>query len=115
MLALPLTRMGFDVHTVGNGTEGIAAGWGHHPSLVMVAVHLPDMDGLDVAWHIRQRSAAPILFITTRLEPGKEIPSLASGAIAYLVKPFRPRQLTRLVNQLCPVGPLTAQRQYPGA
>lgn len=44
-------------------------------------------------------------------EVDDEIAFMASGATAYLTKPFRPRQLTEVDNQLCPAGPLTAHRQ----
>jgi CheY-like chemotaxis protein len=53
------TRTGFDVHAVGNGADGVAAAWEHHPALVTVDLNLPDMDGLEVAQHIRARSKAP--------------------------------------------------------
>lgn len=108
LLTLILTRMGFDVQAVGNGADGVAAAWEHHPILVTVDLNLPDMDGLEVAHHIRARSDAPMLFITARAELDDEIAGMASGAAAYLIKPFRPRQLTETVNKLCPVGPLTA-------
>jgi DNA-binding response OmpR family regulator len=103
--------MEFDVHAVANGAEGVAAAWEHDPVLVTVDLNLPDMDGLDVARHIRARSQAPMLFITARAEADDELTGMASGAAAYLTKPFRPRQLTDVVNHLCPAGPLTAHRQ----
>ncbi|MFE4543849.1 response regulator transcription factor [Arthrobacter sp. NPDC056727] len=110
LLSLILAKIGFDVHAVGNGADGVAAAWEHHPALVTVDLNLPDMDGLEVAQHIRARSEAPMLFITARAELDDEIAGMASGAAAYLIKPFRPRQLTETVNRLCPVGPLTAHR-----
>lgn len=106
-----IPRMEFDVHAVANGAEGVAAAWEHDPVLVTVDLNLPDMDGLDVARHIRARSQAPMLFVTARAEADDELAGMASGAAAYLTKPFRPRQLTEVVNQLCPAGPLTAHRQ----
>ena len=113
LVALILTRLGFDVHAVSNGADGVAAAWEHHPVLVTVDLNLPDMDGLEVAQHIRSRSEAPMLFITARAELDDEMAGMASGAAAYLVKPFRPRQLTETVNRLCPVGPLTAHGLEP--
>jgi CheY-like chemotaxis protein len=105
---LILTRMDFEVHSVANGVEGVAAAWEHRPELITVDLNLPDMDGLDVARHVRSRSGAPMLFITARAEVDDEMAGMASGASAYLTKPFHPRKLTEVVNQLCPTGPLTA-------
>ena len=64
-----------------------------------VDLNLPDMDGLEAAQHIRARSDAPMLFITARAEFDDEMAGMASGAAAYLVKPFRPRQLTETVDK----------------
>lgn len=111
LLILTLTRMDFDVHAVDDGAEGVAVAWEHDPVLVTVDLNLPDMEGLDVARHIRARSEAPMLFITARAEVDDEMAGMASGAAAYLTKPVRPQQLTEVVNQLCPAGPLTAHRQ----
>ncbi|MBT2550897.1 response regulator transcription factor [Arthrobacter sp. ISL-65] len=108
LLALILMRIGFDVMGSANGAEGVAAAWEHRPDLVTVDLNLPDMDGLDVARYVRARSEAPMLFITARAEVDDEMAGMASGASAYLTKPFHPRQVTETVNRLCPVGPLTA-------
>jgi DNA-binding response OmpR family regulator len=110
LITLILTRMGFDVHAVANGAEGVAAAWERHPVLVTVDLNLPDMDGLDVARHVRARSEAPMLFITARAEVDDEMAGIVSGAAAYLAKPFPTRQLTEVVNRLCPVGPLTVHQ-----
>jgi DNA-binding response OmpR family regulator len=113
LLTLILTRMGFAVHAIGNGVEGVAAAWEHHPVLVTVDLNLPDLEGLDVARHIRARSDAPMLFITARAEIDDEMAGMASGAAAYLTKPFRPRQLREIVNRLCPAGIMAANGPMP--
>lgn len=111
LLTLILTRMGFDVHAVSEGAEGVAAAWEHAPVLVTLDLNLPNMEGLDAARHIRARSQVPILFITAGSEIQDEMAGMPSGTVAYLTKPFRPRKLTEVVNRLCPPGPLTAHRQ----
>lgn len=112
LLTLILTQLGFDVQAVRNGVEGVAAAWEHHPVLVAVDLNLPDMDGLDVARHIRERCGAPILFITAPAAADDETAGMAIGTAAYLTKPFRPRQLTEVVNRLRPAAvPLAAHRQ----
>ncbi|RAM36934.1 response regulator transcription factor [Arthrobacter globiformis] len=113
LLTLILTRMGFDVHAVSTGVQGVTAAWEHHPVLVTVDLNLPDMDGLDVAGYIRERSDVPMLFVTARAEPDDEMAGMASGASAYLTKPFRAWQLTEAVKKLCPAGPLTVDGLQP--
>ncbi|MFF2317773.1 response regulator [Arthrobacter sp. NPDC058097] len=82
LITLILTRLGFEVHAVSMGAQGVAAPWEHHPVLVTVDLNLPDMDGLEVAGYIRKRSDAPTLFVTARTEPEDEMAGMASGASA---------------------------------
>jgi DNA-binding response OmpR family regulator len=79
------------------GVQGVTAAWEHPPVLVTVDLNLPDMDGLDAA-------RVYLVFVTARSEPDDEMAGMASGASAYLTKPFRAWQLTEAVNMLCPVG-----------
>lgn len=109
LVALILARIGFDVLAVRNGVEGGAAAWEHDPVLITADLNLPDLDGLDVARHIRARSDAPMLFITARADADDEMVRMASGATTYLTKPFRTWQLTDAVNALCPTDSLTVQ------
>ncbi|WP_104061331.1 response regulator transcription factor [Arthrobacter sp. 4R501] len=102
LICVILTQMGFDVHAVASGAEGLAAARTLHPVLVTLDLGLPDIDGHEVAHRIRDLSEAPMLFVTAHAEPDDEMASMASGAAAYLTKPFRPKQLMELADMLCP-------------
>lgn len=102
LICVILTQMGFDVHAVASGAEGLAAARTLHPVLVTLDLGLPDIDGHEVAHRIRDLSEAPMLFITACAEPDDEMAGMASGAAAYLAKPFLPKQLRELVDLLCP-------------
>jgi len=60
------------------------------------------MDGREAARLISAVSQAPILMITAFAERDDELHGIASGATAYLIKPFRPRQLRELALKLSP-------------
>jgi len=47
-------------------------------------------------------TAAPILMLTARARLSDEMDGMSAGASAYLVKPFRPRELRILADRLCP-------------
>jgi DNA-binding response OmpR family regulator len=102
LIRVVLTRAGFDVRAVCTGAEGIAAAADPAVSLVTLDMGLPDMDGHVVARAIRALSKAPLLFLTARAENDDVLAGMASGAAAYLTKPFRPKDLAEATSKLCP-------------
>lgn len=107
LIGTVLTRAGFEVRPVATGAEGIAAAADPAVSLVTLDLGLPDMDGHVVARAVRALSSAPLLFITARAEDDDLLAGMASGAAAYLTKPFRAQELRDVANHLCP-GPVHA-------
>ncbi|ALV47963.1 two-component response regulator (plasmid) [Arthrobacter alpinus] len=104
LISAILTRSGFEVHAVASGAAGVVAAGDLDPVLVTLDIGLPDMSGHEVARQIRKVSKAPLLFLTGRAGPDDEMAGMASGADAYLTKPFRPQQLREIADQLCPVN-----------
>lgn len=102
LITVVLTRAGFKVRAVATGAEGIAAAADPSVSLVTLDLGLPDMDGHVVARAVRALSKAPLLFLTARSEEDDVLAGMASGAAAYLTKPFHPKELKDLANRLCP-------------
>ncbi|CAM3218560.1 DNA-binding response regulator MtrA [Arthrobacter ulcerisalmonis] len=104
LITVVLTRAGFDVRAVSTGAEGIAAAADPAVSLITLDLGLPDMDGHVVARAIRALSTAPLLFLSARSDSDDVLAGMASGAAAYLTKPFRPRELQELAEELCAVN-----------
>jgi two-component system response regulator BaeR len=65
----------------------------HAPSLVLLDIMLPGMDGMDVCREIRKFSNVPIIMITARVEEIDRIVGLELGADDYVCKPFSPREV----------------------
>jgi DNA-binding response OmpR family regulator len=70
------------------------------PSLVVLDVMLPGVNGLDLCRWIRSRSEVPIVMLTARGEESDRIVGLELGADDYLTKPFSPRELAIRVRNL---------------
>lgn len=102
LIGVILTAQGFDVHFAETGAEALLAASGPALSLITLDVGLPDMDGRDVARRLRDLTTAPILMITAYAQADDALNGIASGASAYLIKPFRPTQLRAIVQKLCP-------------
>jgi two-component system OmpR family response regulator len=102
LIGMVLKRAGFEIRSVATGTEGIVGAADPAVSLITLDLGLPDMDGHVVARAVRALSSAPMLFITARAENDDLLAGMASGAAAYLTKPFRAQELRDVANQLCP-------------
>jgi response regulator NasT len=77
---------------------GLALVEGLRPDAVVLAVGLPDRDGVDVAALIMERAPCAIVLLTSRAHgPVVERARLA-GAMAYLVKPVRPEELAPAIE-----------------
>ena len=70
------------------------------PSLIVLDLMLPDLDGIDVCRRIRQRSDVPILMLTARDDDVDKIIGLEVGADDYLTKPFNPGELVARVKSV---------------
>jgi len=68
------------------------------PSLVVLDLMLPGMDGLSLCRWIRERSELPVIMITALGEETDRLAGLELGADDYLTKPFSPRELVARVK-----------------
>jgi PAS domain S-box-containing protein len=96
-----LTAKGYRVVVARNGKE--ALGWMQdiHPSVVLMDIQMPEMDGLAVIEHIRadpRRTGLPIIALTAQAMPGERERCLAAGANDYLSKPVRLKDLVTAIE-----------------
>jgi two-component system, OmpR family, alkaline phosphatase synthesis response regulator PhoP len=99
-VALYLKNAGYRIQTAGTGREALERVAAEKPSLIVLDLMLPDVDGLEVCRRIRQTSDVPILMLTARDEDVDKIIGLEVGADDYLTKPFNPRELVARVKSI---------------
>jgi DNA-binding response OmpR family regulator len=99
-VSLYLKNAGYDVATAATGAEALAALERDQPSLVVLDLMLPDVDGIEICRRIRQKSELPILMLTARDEDVDKIIGLEVGADDYMTKPFNPRELVARVKSI---------------
>src|SRR5438270_9022250 len=95
-----LERDGFRTLEAASGDEAQRLLERHPPSLVVLDVMLPGIDGLELCRWIRSQSDLPIVMLTARGEETDRIVGLELGADDYLTKPFSPRELAVRVRNL---------------
>jgi DNA-binding response OmpR family regulator len=99
-VALYLKNAGYAVRTVANGSDALSQVASDSPSLIVLDLMLPDIDGIEVCRRIRKSSDVPILMLTARDEDVDKIIGLEVGADDYLTKPFNPRELVARVKSI---------------
>lgn len=98
---LYLEREGFTIQSVSDGNSVFQAVEDFHPSLVVLDVMLPGMDGFEVCRRLRGvNNAIPILMLTARDDDFDKILGLELGADDYMTKPFNPRELVARVKAI---------------
>ena len=101
LIAYQLTREGFRVETIGNGTEALVAIDKEAPDLVVLDRMLPGLSGDEVIQRLRddpETLSIPVLMLTAKREQEDRIEGLELGADDYLTKPFSPRELVLRVQ-----------------
>jgi DNA-binding response OmpR family regulator len=99
-VAAYLKNAGFTVRTAATGGDALRQVAAEKPSLVVLDLMLPDIDGIEVCKRVRQSSDVPILMLTARDEDVDKIIGLEVGADDYLTKPFNPRELVARVRSI---------------
>jgi DNA-binding response OmpR family regulator len=98
-VSLYLKKAGYDVDVAPTGAEALDKAE-QSPSLIVLDLMLPDMDGIDVCRRLRKRSDVPILMLTARDEDIDKIIGLEVGADDYMTKPFNPRELVARIKSI---------------
>jgi len=103
LLAYNLKAAGYAVITAQDGNDALNKARTQAPSLVLLDVMLPEIDGLEVCRILRRDPTTydlPIIMLTARATEMSRLIGLESGADAYLTKPARPRVVVAWVNAL---------------
>ncbi|MEY4528739.1 MAG: Chemotaxis regulator CheY [Nitrospirota bacterium] len=106
MVAYTLKNAGYDVVEAGNGKEAVGKlNGGTKPALVVTDLNMPEMDGITLITEIRKMAAfkfTPILMLTTESADDKKKAGQAAGATGWLVKPFNPEQMLKVIQKVLP-------------
>lgn len=100
LISMYLEREGFTTMSAGTGAEALDVVGHNSPSLVILDIMLPDMDGWEVCRDIRRTSDVPIIMLTARESDEDKIVGLEIGADDYVTKPFVPREIVARVKAI---------------
>ena len=89
LLEITLSSNGYKISETSTGKDGIIAAATQHPSLIILDLGLPDIDGFEILKKLREWYLKPIIILSVRNSEEDIIKALDSGANDYLTKPFR--------------------------
>lgn len=93
----------YDVSCVNSGQEAIAYMQNHIPDLILLDLHMPDMNGLEVMkkmQYLNHVSDIPVIFLTADDDRETEAELFKAGAMDYIRKPFSNEVLIRRINRI---------------
>ena len=98
LISLYLTKECFDTKIVYNGEDALAAFDTYHPSLILLDLMLPGIDGYQVCREIRAKSSTPIIMLSAKGEVFDKVLGLELGADDYVVKPFDSKEVVARIK-----------------
>jgi len=104
LLEITLSANGYKILQAGNGKDGLVDAATHHPSLIILDLGLPDIDGQEILKKLREWFFKPIIVLSVRSSEEDIIKALDSGANDYLTKPFRSGELLARIRAAIRAG-----------
>ena len=98
LLRLYLEKEGFEVVMAHDGEEAVAKFESEKPSLILLDIMMPKLDGWQVCRQIRQKSDCPIIMLTAKGETFDKVLGLELGADDYVVKPFDTKEIVARIK-----------------
>jgi len=114
MITYALRRRGHAVVAAPDGQQALERWRQDRPTMMIVDVGLPLLDGLEVCRRVRQSSPLPIIIISGATAEDDVIRGLQAGADQYVFKPFSITQLCLRIDALGRRVPANASSDYEG-
>lgn len=104
LLEITLSANGYKILQAGNGKDGLVDAATYHPSLIILDLGLPDIDGQEILKKLREWFFKPIIVLSVRSSEEDIIKALDNGANDYLTKPFRSGELLARIRAAIRAG-----------
>ncbi|MDH5606904.1 MAG: response regulator transcription factor [Anaerolineae bacterium] len=113
LLGAFLNKNGHSIQVAADGNEGIRLLYQTHPSLVILDVTMPKLDGWETLARIREISDTPVIMLTSRSEEPDILRGFSNGADDYVTKPFSFAQMAARIQAV--LSRSTANHDEPQA
>lgn len=96
-----LADLHFEVRVALNGRDALNSVQNKIPELILLDIHMPEMDGYEVCKHLKQQEATkhiPIIFVSTLSEQKDKLKGFTLGAVDYVTKPINEEEVRARVS-----------------
>jgi len=103
LLSYNLIKEGYEVETVDNGSEVLAAAQKFKPEMIILDIMLPGKDGVEVCEQLRMKKQFDntfIVFLTALSEDFTQIACYENGGDDFIIKPIKPKVLMSRIKSL---------------
>jgi len=108
ILAYNLSKEGYRILEAADGRQALEMYRKNNPSLILLDILLPVIDGLEVCRIIQSEKPTPIIMLTAKADELDKVLGLEIGADDYLTKPFSQRELTARIKAVLRRSPRVA-------
>ncbi|MEJ2182929.1 MAG: response regulator [Nitrospirota bacterium] len=102
LMTFTLRDAGYSVVEAANGPDALSKAASGDIDMVITDLHMPDMDGIELITRMKtfpQFRYKPFLMLTTESQETKKQEGREAGACGWIVKPFAPEQLVKVVQK----------------
>lgn len=101
LLSALARKSGHEVVEARDAGSALAAAEAHPPDVILLDIHLPDMDGLTLLSQLRtEHPYVPVVVISASADPEQVEAALDLGAVNFMFKPFKAREVHFILNRL---------------
>jgi len=96
-------RRGFEVVEATDGSEAFTIAKQESPDLILLDAMMPGISGYEASRRLKKTEATkgiPIVFLSAKGQTYEVAEGLEAGAVAYIVKPFAPKELVAQVQEI---------------
>ena len=103
LIAFTLQFAGHQISQAANGAEAVELAPQVKPDLIMMDVRMPKMTGYEACKALKEIDEVkdiPVVFLSAKGQEDEIAVGIDAGAIAYILKPFAPNELTRRIGEI---------------
>ena len=103
LISMTLQSAGYDVIEACDGQDALEKIDGQKVNMVISDLNMPNMNGIELIKNLKQNPKykfLPIVMLTTESEDSKKKEGQAAGAKAWMVKPFKPDTVLKVVGKI---------------
>ncbi|WP_205879002.1 GGDEF domain-containing response regulator [Leptolyngbya sp. BC1307] len=118
ILSKLLARSGYEVYQAQDGAAALDMASAHQPSLILLDIMMPGMDGYEVCTRLRampETAHIPIIFLSALDSSVDKVLAFSHGAADYVTKPFQPEEVLARVRHQINLQLAQRQQQYLNA